>query len=116
MGLVFLAVGVAVIAGAAMLLAGRWRDGLAEVPADASRPSDFAADVPVGSLSVAEIDEVRLEQAPRGYRMEDVDTVLDRLTREIESRDAEIERLREGRADGGAADRSPRADQGPPAS
>lgn len=103
MGLVFLIVGVAVIAGAALLIAGRWRDGLPEVPADGARPAEFAADVPVGSLDATTIEEVRLEQAPRGYRMEDVDHLVDRLAREIEARDAEIDRLRSERAPEGPA-------------
>ena len=51
MGLLFLVVGVAVIAGAALLVAGRWRDGLQEVPADAARPASVDPDVPVGTLT-----------------------------------------------------------------
>ena len=94
MGLLFLVVGVAVIGGAALLVAGRWRDGLPEVPADASRPSSLDTDVPVGTLTTADIEAIRLEQAPRGYRMEDVDVLVERLTQEIEARDTEIDRLR----------------------
>lgn len=94
MGLLFLVVGVAVIAGAALLIAGRWRDGLPEVPADAERPSTFDTEAPVGTLTVSDIEAIRLEQAPRGYRMEDVDVLVERLTQEIEARDAEISRLR----------------------
>ena len=96
MGLLFLVVGVAVIAGAALLLAGRWREGLPEVAPDSARPADFGDGVPVGAFGAAEIEQVRLEQAPRGYRMEDVDTLVDRLAQEIVARDAEIERLRDG--------------------
>ena len=94
MGLLFLVVGVAVIAGAALLLAGRWREGLPEIPADASRPSSLGTDVPVGTMAVTDIEGIRLEQAPRGYRMEDVDVLVARLTQEIGARDAEIDRLR----------------------
>ena len=61
-------------------------------------------DVPVGSLSASDIEAVRLEQAPRGYRMEDVDVLVERLTLEIEARDAEIGRLR-----GTGTDESPAA-------
>ena len=96
MGLLFLAVGVAVIGGAALLVAGRWRDGLPEIPADASRPASLDAGVPVGTLTASDIESIRLEQAPRGYRMEDVDVLVERLTQEIAARDAEIDRLREG--------------------
>lgn len=105
MGLLFLVVGVAVIGGAALLVAGRWRDGLPEIPADASRPSSLDADVPVGTLTAADIEAVRLEQAPRGYRMEDVDVLVERLTEEIQARDAEIDRLRNSRPDVGPTSR-----------
>lgn len=101
MGLLFLAVGVAVIAGAALLVAGRWRDGLPEVPVDGARPSSLEANVPLGTLSAADVEGIRLEQAARGYRMEDVDVLVERLTQEIEARDAEIERLRGSRAGDG---------------
>jgi len=101
MGLLFLIVGVAVIAGAVLLVSGRWRDGLPEVPPDSAIPGGLPTDVPVGALSAADIEEVRLEQAPRGYRMEDVDVLVDRLSQEIQVRDAEIERLRTGRPEDG---------------
>lgn len=101
MGLVFLLVGVAVIGGVALLISGRWREGLPEVPPDAARPSGVAVELPVGSLAPADLEQVRLEQAPRGYRMQDVDDLLDRLGREIEVRDEEIRRLR---SQGGSPD------------
>ncbi len=96
MALIFLIVGVAVIGGAALLISGRWRDGLPEVPADGDRPVAIGVDVPVGDLTVAQIESVRLDQAPRGYRMDEVDQLVDRLTQEIEARDDEIARLRQG--------------------
>ena len=97
MGLLFIVVGVAVIAGAAMLISGRWREGLPEVPPDSERPSRVvAADVAVGTLGADELTQVRLEQEIRGYRMADVDALLDRLGAEIQARDEEIERLSGG--------------------
>jgi DivIVA domain-containing protein len=93
-GLLFLIVGVAVIGGAAMLISGRWRDGLPEVPPDGARTAALSEGVPIGELTVAEIDDVRLEQAPRGYRMDEVDRLVDRLAQEIAARDDEIARLR----------------------
>ena len=111
MGLLFLVVGVAVIGGAALLVAGRWRDGLPEIPADASRPSSLDTDVPVGTLTTADIEAIRLEQAPRGYRMEDVDVLVERLTQEIEARDTEIHRLR-GPGTGGTGPADPDAESG----
>lgn len=114
MGLLFLAVGVAIIAGAALLIAGRWRDGLPEVPADGSAPPALAADAPLGTLTPADIEEIRFEQAPRGYRMEDVDVVVERLTREIEARDAEINRLRSGSPEPGGSPVEARPSGEPP--
>lgn len=101
MGLLFLVVGVAVIAGAALLVSGRWRDGLPEVPPDSAIPGGLSTDAPVGELTPADIEAVRIEQVTRGYRMEDVDVLVERLSQEIEVRDAEIQRLRSGRPDEG---------------
>lgn len=94
MGLLFLIVGVGVIGAAAMLISGRWRDGLPEVPPDGERPASLVDDVPLGSLTAADVDQVRLEQAPRGYRMDEVDDLVGRLAQEIEARDEEIARLK----------------------
>jgi DivIVA domain-containing protein len=44
-------------------------------------------------LSRADVDEVRLPVAVRGYRMREVDDVLDRLSAEIAQRDARIAEL-----------------------
>ncbi|CAN5425893.1 hypothetical protein BH23ACT6_BH23ACT6_22990 [soil metagenome] len=52
---------------------------------------------PIGSQDV---DSVRLDVAFRGYRMDQVDTVLERLSLELAQRDAEIERLRVEADDG----------------
>ncbi|MCX5194569.1 DivIVA domain-containing protein [Streptomyces sp. NBC_00249] len=41
----------------------------------------------------ADIDALRLPVAPRGYRMAEVDDVLDRLAAELAERDARIEEL-----------------------
>jgi DivIVA domain-containing protein len=94
MGLVFLFVGITVIAGAALLVSGRWREGLPETPPDAERPSAVPDDRPVGSLAASDLEQIRLEQAPRGYRMHDVDDLIERLSQELQARDDEISRLR----------------------
>ena len=90
MGLLFLLVGVAVIGGAAMLIAGRWRDGLPEVRPEGEAAAAVGSEVPVGSLTVADIEAVRIEQAPRGYRMDEVDATITDLQ-------AQIRRLTAGR-------------------
>ena len=45
-------------------------------------------------LTAADVAEVRLPVAPRGYRFAETDLLLDRLGEELRERDAEITRLR----------------------
>ncbi len=52
----------------------------------------------------ADIDALRLPVAPRGYRMAEVDDVLERLAAELAERDARIAQLTAGAA--GPADRA----------
>ncbi|MFZ0325488.1 MAG: DivIVA domain-containing protein [Actinomycetes bacterium] len=87
----FLAVGIVVVAVLVALGAG-------SSASDASpdrRAADLPADRPV---EASDIDALRLPQALRGYRMDDVDDVLDRLARELTERDDVIDRLRQGQA------------------
>lgn len=49
---------------------------------------------PRGGLDAEELTDLQFDQAVRGYRMSQVDTVLDRLADELRERDAEIDRLR----------------------
>ncbi len=53
-----------------------------------------------GPISSRDIDHVRLDVAFRGYRMDQVDQVLARLSRELTERDSEIDRLRVEAGDG----------------
>ena len=82
----FIVVGVAVIAAVVLALLGRWSpEGLPDAPPERAEP---ALDrVPVGEVTAADIAEVRLDQAVRGYRMDEVDAVIGRLTAEIVERD-----------------------------
>jgi DivIVA domain-containing protein len=50
--------------------------------------------LPRGELSADDIDDVRFDQTLRGYRMGQVDEVLDRLRAELQARDEEIAMLR----------------------
>ncbi|MDE9365801.1 DivIVA domain-containing protein [Luteipulveratus sp. YIM 133132] len=50
--------------------------------------------LPEGRVTEDDLDALRLDQTLRGYRMSQVDGVLDRLRDELLSRDREIERLR----------------------
>ncbi len=52
--------------------------------------------VPVGPLFRDDLDEIRIDVAFRGYRMDQVDAVLTRCADEIALRDTEIDRLRQG--------------------
>ncbi|MEU2153888.1 DivIVA domain-containing protein [Streptomyces sp. NPDC019396] len=68
---------------------------------------------PVGP---ADIEALRLPLAPRGYRMADVDDVLDRLGAELAERDARISELESAlagrREAGGMWDKRPEPDPG----
>jgi DivIVA domain-containing protein len=76
------------------------------VMADAPRD---AADVnlPAGPLRPVDVHQVRFGLAVRGYRMSEVDEVLDRLAGEIAVRDSRIAELESGPAGFRAAPASP---------
>lgn len=66
----------------------------------------------------ADIDALRLPVAPRGYRMAEVDDVLERLAAELAERDARIALLtadRDGAAPGAAPGEEPADAAGPAA-
>ncbi len=79
---------VAVVAAVAMAVLG---DGGALKDADPDRIHDRLP--PDRPLVRGDIDAVRLPTALRGYRMLDVDEVLDRLGAELAERDARIAEL-----------------------
>lgn len=43
--------------------------------------------LPTTPLTADDVEQVRFSSAPRGYRMEEVDAVLERLARELAERD-----------------------------
>lgn len=94
---VFMVLGIAVIAGVAMLAVGRLGE-LPEVEPDRA-PLALPEDRPLGK---DDVDDVRFAVGMRGYRMDEVDEVLDRLAGEVSERDARIAEL-ESRLAGGAA-------------
>ncbi len=53
----------------------------------------IAARLPERPLSRTDVDEIRLPMAVRGYRMDEVDDVLDRLGAELALRDTRISEL-----------------------
>jgi DivIVA domain-containing protein len=75
-----------------VLVALGWSDGLADEELD-----DVIVDLPEDRpLLASDVDGVRLPLALRGYRMADVDLVLDRLSAELATRDAQIRQLKAG--------------------
>ena len=82
---------LAVVAGVGAVAAGVVRGGLPDAESSVAQ-----APLPEGPLEVGDVSAVRFSVAFRGYRMDEVDAVLDRLSDELAERDAEIARLREG--------------------
>lgn len=87
--LTFLGVLAALFFAAA--LATREGEQLRPAPPDAAD-----LNLPDGPLRAEDVAGVRFGLAPRGYRMSEVDAVLERLSGELAARDAELERLRAG--------------------
>ena len=88
MWVVWLVVVTAVLVGVVLMALGRG-DGLADQQLD-----DVVVDLPEDrALAASDVEALRLPLALRGYRMADVDQVLDRLAAEIAVRDARIRDL-----------------------
>jgi DivIVA domain-containing protein len=83
--LVWVLLAILVLGGVAVVAAGRG-EGLP--PADPDRP-DLALP-PEGPLVRSDVDQVRFSVGLRGYRMDEVDDVLDRLALDLEARDERI--------------------------
>jgi DivIVA domain-containing protein len=96
----FVAVIVAVVTAAAVL--GRVDGSLADATTTMSH-----VPLPEDQLTPADIDELRFDTAMRGYRMSQVDGVIDRLRREIADLDDELTRVRESNAALATATRAP---------
>jgi DivIVA domain-containing protein len=80
--------GIAVLAGVAVVAAGRG-EGLAA--ADTDRPDlTMPATRP---MAKEDVDRLRFSVGLRGYRMDEVDDVLDRLAADLAERDQRIEAL-----------------------
>jgi DivIVA domain-containing protein len=83
--LVWVLLGILVLGGVAVVAAGRGQGLTAAVP---DRPDlSLPADRP---LDRSDVDRVRFSVGLRGYRMDEVDDVLDRLAMDLEARDARI--------------------------
>jgi DivIVA domain-containing protein len=73
---------LAVVAGVGAVATGAVRGGL-EAP-ESTLPQ---SPLPAGPLAADDLRDVRFSLALRGYRMQEVDEVLDRLTSELAARD-----------------------------
>jgi DivIVA domain-containing protein len=83
---IFLLVLVLVVIGlVAAVAVGRIGGGMG--PQTSTRPYRGLPEGPVGA---ADVDQVRFSLGLRGYRMDEVDAVLDRLREEIRERDEEL--------------------------
>jgi len=87
MTFVFLLAGIAVLAVVALLAVGR----LGELPD--VEPDRAPLALPDRPLVRDDVDSVRFAVGMRGYRMDEVDDVLDRLASEVSERDATIAQL-----------------------
>lgn len=82
-----------VLAVAVLFAAGAF--ALGRLPGVEPAPVDAPGDgLPDGPLAPADLARARFGLAFRGYRMAEVDAVLDRLEHELAERDTKIERLR----------------------
>ncbi|MFI2370996.1 hypothetical protein [Streptomyces sp. NPDC018833] len=87
----FLLIAMVVVVAAVTLAVVGGGDSAALPEAAPEQPADpLPLNRPVGR---ADLDALRLPVSPRGYRMVDVDDVLDRLGAELAERDARIAEL-----------------------
>jgi DivIVA domain-containing protein len=82
---------LAVLGGVVVVAAGRGSVSLPDEQPDRSPRGRLAE----GEFDRADVDGLRFSLAFRGYRMDEVDDVLDRLVRELADRDARIAELSE---------------------
>jgi DivIVA domain-containing protein len=101
--LLLLLVVLAVIAGIAVVAAG-WGGSMPDSAPDRSPRGAL----PEGEVGRTEVDGLRFTLAFRGYRMDEVDKVLDRLVAELDRRDERIRELEGGVAGGELEPREPR--------
>jgi DivIVA domain-containing protein len=81
---------IAVVVGVAAVATGRITGGLDDPVS--SLPARLLPDR--DEVAATDVERVRFSPALRGYRMEEVDEVLDRVVAELARRDEVIERLR----------------------
>lgn len=97
-----------VVLGVVAVVAGGRGGGMG--PAGSDRPGPF---LPHGDVAADDVDAVHFGVGFRGYRMDEVDAVLDRLADELRLRDSLIEELSAGRRSG-SREAPPRGSEGDP--
>lgn len=116
--MVVLSVVVVLVAGAVAALAiGRFGAGLSVAMPEPVHTTGHDIWGP-GELTRGDVAAVRFHRAARGYRMDQVDAVLDRLADELAARDELIAQLRHGpgrEGDGAPWGQAPQATQAPEA-
>lgn len=91
--MVVLSILVVLVAGAVAALAvGRLGADVSVAMPEPVHPTGHDV-LPAGEVTRAALADVRFDRAIRGYRMDQVDAVLDRLAEELASRDARIAEL-----------------------
>ena len=80
--------GVVLVLFVAAVVATREDQAMADAPQDLP---DLG--LPVGPLEPQDVEAVRFSMAPRGYRMSEVDAVLERLAAELADRDRQLAEL-----------------------
>jgi len=90
MTVLFVVLAIAVVTGISLLAVGRL-GALPDAPPDRV-PDELPAE---GPIKGQHLQQVRFDVAARGYRMDEVDGLLDRLASEIAIRDATIAALRD---------------------
>ncbi len=89
---VFLLVVLVLLVGVVLAGIAGWYGGHMD---DATGSTPYTG-LPEGAVHIEDVESVRFDQTLRGYRMGQVDDVLDRLVAAIGERDDEIARLRAG--------------------
>ncbi|GAA1453663.1 DivIVA domain-containing protein [Nesterenkonia lacusekhoensis] len=106
---------LAILGVIVLLLMGRWEGVAAPEEESGAALQDFAhQDLSAGAITPEHLEEVRFDSALRGYRMDQVDALLDALAQQLretraETRTEDVQDARSERSEGP----HPEADEGP---
>lgn len=101
---------LAILGGIVLLLMGRWDGAAAPEEESGAALQDFARpDLSAGQITPEHLEEIRFDSALRGYRMDQVDALLDALTQQL--REARAERTEASAEFGAASVRDTRSEE-----